>query len=127
MAHSLEARSPFLDADWVEWTARLPERFKVRGLQTKWLLGEAFADRLPSAITERGKAGFGVPIGPWLQNDLHAWVRELLFDNRSLAEWFRIDAIQQLLVEHDSGKINHQKRIWALLMFSLWHNKYLVS
>src|SRR2546426_652024 len=38
MAHSLEARAPLLDAEWVEWTARLPERYKVRGLQTKWLL-----------------------------------------------------------------------------------------
>src|SRR5206468_6417205 len=70
MAHSVEARAPFLDAEWVGWTARLPERYKVRGLKTKWLLKAAFADKLPAAITARGKQGFGLPTGPWLHHEL---------------------------------------------------------
>ncbi len=120
MAHSVEARAPFLDADWVEWTARLPERYKVRGTQTKWLLKAAFADKLPPAIAARGKQGFGVPVGPWLRRELRGWAHELLMGNRLLNEWFRPATVAQLLKEHDAGRVNHGKRLWALLMFALW-------
>jgi asparagine synthase (glutamine-hydrolysing) len=120
MAHSVEARAPFLDPDWVEWTARLPERYKVRGLRTKWLLKAAFADLLPAEIAARGKQGFGVPVGMWLRHELREWTRERLIDNRALTEWFQPNVIQQLLNEHDSGRHNHGKKLWALLMFAVW-------
>ena len=124
MAHSLEARSPFLDVEWVEWTARLPTRFKTRRLTTKWLLKAAFADKLPRNIRLRSKQSFSVPVGAWLRNELHDWTREWL-ENHSLAAWFQPAAVQRLLKEHDSGKINHGKRLWALLIFSVWSQKYL--
>jgi asparagine synthase (glutamine-hydrolysing) len=120
MAHGVEARAPFLDRDWVEWTARLPESFKVRGMQTKWLLKAAFGDRLPPAIAARGKQGFGVPIGPWLRGELRDWARARLDHNPRLDPWFRPAAVAQLLAEHDSGRANHGKKIWALLMVALW-------
>ena len=120
MAHSVEARSPFLDTEWVEWTARLPERYKIRGRQTKWLLKAAFADKLPPAIAARGKQGFGVPLGSWLRHELRDWARERIIDNAALSEWFRPAALQQLYAEHDSGKVNHGKRLWAILMFAQW-------
>jgi asparagine synthase (glutamine-hydrolysing) len=120
MAHSVEARSPFLDVEWVEWTARLPERFKVRHLVTKWLLKAAFADIVPRNVRLRSKQGFGVPVGEWLRNDLRGWAHERLLDNRSLSEHFRPQAVQRLLEEHDSGRINHGKRLWALLIYALW-------
>ena len=120
MAHSLEARSPFLDRDWVEWSARLPRRYKLRGLQTKWLLRQAFADQVPRAILARSKQGFSVPIGLWLRNGLRTWAEERLLDNRALGDWCRPEAVRQLLDEHQGGRINHGKRIWALLMFAVW-------
>jgi asparagine synthase (glutamine-hydrolysing) len=120
MAHSVEARSPFLDVEWVEWTARLPERFKVRHLATKWLLKAAFADIVPRNIRLRSKQGFGVPVGEWLRNDLRGWAHERLLDNHFLSEYFRPKAIQRLLEQHDSGRINHGKRLWALLIYALW-------
>jgi asparagine synthase (glutamine-hydrolysing) len=123
MAHSVEARAPFLDAAWVEWTARLPERYKVRGMQTKWLLKAAFGDRLPPEIARRGKQGFGVPVGHWLRHELRGWARERLLDNSALHNWFRPAAIRRLFDEHDSGKINHGKRLWALLMFGVWQQQ----
>jgi asparagine synthase (glutamine-hydrolysing) len=119
-AHGLEARAPFLDAAWVEWTARLPERYKVRGLQTKWLLKAAFADRLPPEIAARGKQGFSIPVGPWLRGELRGWARERLIGNRAMDEWFRPGAVAQLLDEHDAGRANHGKKLWALLMFAVW-------
>ena len=125
MAHSVEARAPFLDREWVEWTARLPQRFKVRGMQTKWLLKAAFADIVPPAILARGKQGFSVPIGIWLRTELREWARERLLDNRALDEWFRPAAVRRLLEQHASGRVNHGKRLWALLMFAEWSRQYL--
>jgi asparagine synthase (glutamine-hydrolysing) len=124
MAHSLEARSPFLDPDWVEWTARLPNGFKVRRSQTKYLLRTAFADMIPSEILNRGKQGFGVPIGVWLQRELFDWTYSSLFENPALPEWFNIAEIQRYWNEHLDGRMNHSKRIWALLMFALWVENY---
>jgi asparagine synthase (glutamine-hydrolysing) len=123
MAHALEARAPFLDFEWVEWTACLPVKYKIRGLRTKWLLKAAFADLLPDDVSRRGKQGFSVPVGFWLRNELHDWASELLLDSPGLAEWFRRDKIEILLAEHQSGRINHGKRLWALLLFSLWLGK----
>ena len=125
MAHSVEARAPLLDAEWVEWTARLPARYKVRGWQGKWLLKAAFADKLPPAVAARGKQGFGVPVGPWLRGELRAWAQERLLSNSALSEWFRPEAIRRLLGEHDEGRVNHGKRLWALLMFAVWQAHYL--
>jgi asparagine synthase (glutamine-hydrolysing) len=124
MAHSLEARSPFFDVPWLEWTARLPKRYKVRGLKTKWLLASAFADKVPPAVSRRGKQGFSVPVGPWLKHELRDWARARLLDNERLADWFRPAAVQQLLTEHDSGRVNHGKRLWALVLFAEWVERH---
>jgi asparagine synthase (glutamine-hydrolysing) len=126
MAHSLEGRSPFLDADWVEWTARLPERYKVRGKTTKWLLRSAFADLLPAEIAGRGKQGFGVPVGLWLRNDLQDWARQRLIGNSELDKWIRPDAVRHLLEEHDQGRVTHGERLWAILMFAVWMDRYSI-
>jgi len=126
MAHSLEARAPFLDAEWVEWTARLPERYKVRGMQTKWVLKAAFADLLPPQVIDRGKQGFSVPVGLWLRHELHGWAHEHLVGNPVFDALIRPDAVSRLLREHESGKANHGKRLWALLMFAVWLDKYPV-
>ena len=125
MAHSLEARAPFLDAGWVEWTARLPERYKVRGMQTKWLLKAAFSAHLPPVVAARGKQGFSVPIGHWLRGELREWARERLIGNSQFDQWVHPRAVQRLLDEHDSGRVNHGKRLWALLIFAVWLELYL--
>ena len=110
MAHSLEARAPYLDVDWVEWTARLPEKFKVRKLQPKWLLRNAFKKEIPLEILSRGKQGVSIPIGHWFRYELRDWSREQLIDNKNLSEIFRPGAVEQLFIEHDSGKSNHGKK-----------------
>ncbi len=119
MAHSLEARAPLLDVDWVEWTARLPRRFKVRHGKTKWLLRAAFPDLVPKSIRFRSKQGLGVPVGNWFRKELKNWARERLLSN-SLSEWFQPAVVERLLVEHNGGIINHGKRLWALVVFAQW-------
>jgi asparagine synthase (glutamine-hydrolysing) len=121
MANSLEARSPFLDHVLVEWAARLPVQYKLKGRQGKVLLRKAFADMLPPEVLSHGKQGFGIPVGAWLRGPLEAWTREMLLaSDSSPAKWFRREAMVKLIAEHQSGKQDHGKRLWALACLSLW-------
>jgi len=125
MAHSVEARAPFLDAEWVEWSARLPEKYKVRGMQTKWLLKNGFAEEIPANIRSRGKQGFSIPVGQWLRNELREWTKEILMDSKSLSEIVKPQAVNNLFLEHQTGRVNNGKKLWALLMVALWARNYL--
>ena len=121
MAHSLELRSPLLDADVVELGLGLPDRLKVRGLEGKVALKRAFRDLLPSDVAARGKSGFGVPLGRWFRSDLRELAREALLDERSRDRgWFRTATLQRLLDEHETGRADHGHRLWCLLMLELW-------
>lgn len=121
MAASIEPRSPFLDHKVVEWSARVPDRFKVRGRSGKYLLKRAFSKELPEAITRRGKQGFGIPLSVWFRGPLYDWAGELLTGSgSSLGQWFDTRMIQSLLDEHRAGKMDHGKRIYALAMLALW-------
>jgi asparagine synthase (glutamine-hydrolysing) len=126
MAHSLEGRSPFLDHELFEWAARLPESMKVRGAKGKYLLRKAFADYLPEKVQQRGKQGFGIPIGAWLRGDLSGWARDIIFSSQSpLNNWFDRRVIENLFREHLSGQEDHGKRLWALVVLGQWANQHL--
>lgn len=121
MAHGLEGRSPFLDHVLVEWAAKLPVKYKLRGRQGKVLLRKAFADKLPADVLAHGKQGFGIPVGAWLRGPLESWTRELLLaPGAPLAAWFEREALVKLIAEHQAGKQDHGKRLWALVCLALW-------
>lgn len=126
MAASIESRVPFLDHELVEFAAALPDRMKLRGRSTKYILREAFSELVPERILNRGKAGFPVPLGTWLRGPyrhvvdeyvLHPRVRERgLFDPESL---------RLLVAEHDSGKFDHSERLWSLINFEHWYRMHI--
>lgn len=121
MAASLEARSPFLDQELIAWTARLPDRMKVRGRRGKHLLRIAFADALPDNVKRHRKQGFGIPLAAWFRGPLLKWSRELLLDTASpVAPWLNPQAIGQLFDEHVEGRVDHGKRLYALTMLAAW-------
>jgi asparagine synthase (glutamine-hydrolysing) len=126
MAHSLEARSPFLDHELVEFAARLPVGLKMRRLTQKYLLKQAVGPLLPAAVRRRRKMGFAVPIDAWLRGSLRDLAYDVLLDDRALARgYFRPAVVRRYVDDHMSGAAHHHFRIWALLMFELWHRMWI--
>jgi asparagine synthase (glutamine-hydrolysing) len=121
MAASLETRAPFLDHTFVEFLARLPLRLKLRRWTGKYVLKQAMRDRLPRAVLERPKKGFGMPVAKWVKDELRPLVRDTFAPARLQRQGlFNSAFVQQLLDEHESGRADHRKLIWTLLMFELW-------
>jgi asparagine synthase (glutamine-hydrolysing) len=125
MANSLEARSPFLDHEVMEFAARLPVKIKMRGRRLKYLLKRAFADLLPAEIVNRRKMGFGVPVGQWFRGPLRELLRDALLSRQSVDRgYFRQTAIQQLVAQHLEARADHTFQLWNLLMLELWHREF---
>lgn len=125
MAVSLEARSPFLDRDLVEFISRLPVRWKRSRGRSKVILKRSFASRLPRATVARRKQGFGLPLAEWLKGPLAGLVRELLAGERlRAAGYFDAPAVERLVAAHASGAANHRKVLWTLLSFELWRDRH---
>ena len=125
MAHSLEARSPFLDHAVLELAARLPCSWKVRGTTTKRILRELFADLLPPSITRRGKMGFSVPLALWFRQTLAEPLGDLLLAaDARIYRYLRRDGVRSIFHENAAGRADHGKRLWALLNLEIWLRKY---
>ena len=125
MAHGLECRQPFLDYRLVEFAASLPASLKFRWGGGKRLLRRTFERLLPRQIWTRKKMGFGVPLGSWFQNELRELTRERLLSTESRCHQFlRPDAIQVLVDQHMTGKVNHSYRMWNLLILESWLRRW---
>lgn len=126
MAHGLEARSPFLDHELVEFLAKVPAKIKVQNNQPKYLMRKLAAKYLPAPILQREKQGFMFPIAYWFRTDLFAMVSQTLEHSYFVKEgWFNKATIQRLLEEHRSNRQDHHVRLWMLLTLELWHQLYI--
>ncbi|MBI2192557.1 MAG: asparagine synthase (glutamine-hydrolyzing) [Planctomycetes bacterium] len=121
MAHSLEARSPFLDHPFVELAASLPVRYKLRGFQDKYILKRAFADLFPETVRRRRKMGFGVPLARWFRHEVRELLRDRLLDGWATRQGIlQPRGIQRLVQEHLEERRDHSHALWSLLMLELW-------
>ena len=126
MTVSLEARSPFLDHHLMEFAASLPEKLKLRRMTTKYLLKRVLKDLVPVENLVRKKMGFGVPIGHWFRGTMQAFLRETLLSDKALARGlFQPDKVRQLIDQHVEGNMNHEHRLWSLLMLELWFQRFI--
>ena len=125
MAHSLEARVPMLDPVVAELALALPTRMKVRGLSKKRLLRRAVEPLLPREILEGEKRGFSPPMGNWLRGELQPLARDALSPETVRRQgFFEPAAVTRLLDAHVAGTADNSRKVWALLVFSLWHERY---
>ncbi|OIP25420.1 asparagine synthase (glutamine-hydrolyzing) [bacterium CG2_30_37_16] len=125
MAVSLECRSPLLDHKFLELTAKVPPELKLSGLTNKkYIFKKALENFIPNEILYRPKMGFGVPINTWFRNDLESFTKQTLLSKKATSRsLFKKKEISRLLSEHARG-MDHQYRIWALLMLELWLEEY---
>jgi asparagine synthase (glutamine-hydrolysing) len=126
MAAGLEVRAPLLDHRLVELVCQIPGQLKIRGLTTKYLFKRIVGHLLPADIVTRRKQGLGVPIAAWLRGPLRHILEDRLAPER--IAWrglFEPATVSRLIAEHVSGRRNHRKVLWALLMLDAWCDHYL--
>jgi asparagine synthase (glutamine-hydrolysing) len=124
MAHSLEARVPFLDTQVADLALALPTRMKVRGLAKKWLLRKAVAPLVPRAVVYGRKRGFSIPAAAWLRGELEPFARDVLSPETVRRQgYFEAAVVERLLDRHVEGREDLSRQIWGLMSFSLWHDR----
>lgn len=126
MACSLEARSPLLDHELVEFAAALPADQKVRGTEKKVAFRRALRGWVPDEILDAPKRGFQPPLADWLRGELHGYARDVLLDPVARArDQLRPERVAALLDRHAAGVEDHSQGIWTLLVFELWQREFL--
>ena len=126
MAVSLECRVPLLDHELVELAASIPASIKVAGGRLKSLLKRSLSELLPADILERPKRGFGTPMGAWLKRELAPSLRALLAPDVVRARGlFDVDAVDRLVAEHQSNRIDGTDALLALMNLEIWSRMYL--
>jgi asparagine synthase (glutamine-hydrolysing) len=125
MAHSLEVRPPFLDPRIVDFAAGLPERLKLRGSNSKYVLRRLMKDKLPPTVLQRPKIGFDVPIHEWLRGVLRPLLLDTLSQQAVLASGlFDWPAVKRLVKAHLERKANHGYHLWGLMVLLIWMKRW---
>ena len=126
MATSLECRVPFLDNTMIDLGLQMPSRVKIHGRRLKHVLKRALRDVLPAEILERGKRGFGAPVGAWFKHELAPLVRQVLsresVERRGLFHW---DVVRRTINLHEDNREDYTDHLLALTNLELWSRVYL--
>ena len=126
MANSLEVRTPYLDYRLVEFSVNLPLRFKINNGVQKYLMKKLLERYIPRDLVYRTKWGFPAPIGDWLYKDLRYMIDKWLSKEKIAAAGILDDGIVRKVVkEFLSGKKYHNKRVWSMIIFQMWYDKYI--
>jgi len=126
MAHSLELRVPFLDIEVAKIASILPDDFKWRSGVTKYILREAFRKVIPESTRNRRKLGFPTPVRTWLNKDRQD-VYDLILKNQYIKSHMSVEYIQKMIDEQISKSADNSRKIYLLLMLSLWYNTFAKS
>ena len=124
MGVSLETRVPLLNHKVVEFAWNMPIEMKIYRGEGKWALRRILEKYIPNQLINRPKMGFGVPIDSWLRGALFNWSKSILDENIIRSDgFFNYEEIQKIWLEHQSGKYNHEHKLWNILMFQMWLHK----
>jgi asparagine synthase (glutamine-hydrolysing) len=128
MAASIEGRMPFMDTKLAAFVSRHKDSCRIRRGEDKWLLRRAMTPILPRDILHRPKVGFRVPVNLWFRTVLKDYIRDLLLGPGSLTrDYYRRDALAQMLDQHVDGRTNHEKLIWSLMNLELFQRRYRLA
>jgi asparagine synthase (glutamine-hydrolysing) len=126
MAHSLEARVPFMDTVVANFAFSLPVRHKVRGLSKKRLLRKAVEPLLPHEVVHGRKRGFSIPAAAWLRGELEPFARETLSPETIARQGvLQPGAVTRVLDDHVAGRADLSRQVWGLLAFTLWYERHV--
>ncbi|HSB40160.1 MAG TPA: asparagine synthase (glutamine-hydrolyzing) [Gaiellaceae bacterium] len=126
MAHSLEARVPYLDSSVAAFAQALPRRHRVSGLRKKVLLRKAVAPLVPREIVRGKKRGFSIPAAAWLRGELEPFARDTLSTETLHRQgFFRPETVRELIDRHVAGEADFSRQLWGLLAFTLWHERHV--
>jgi asparagine synthase (glutamine-hydrolysing) len=124
MANSLELRSPLLDQDLVAFAFSLPDRFKIRGGECKWLLRRLAKDRVPPHLLDQPKTGFSLPYDAYLRGPWKANFERVVFAAASpCAEWLDMDRVKRQWEAFQGGRNAPLRFLWAVFIFALWRTE----
>ena len=126
MANSLEVRNPYLDYRLMEYSYNLPQHFKINNGTPKYLMKKLLERYLPKELVYRRKWGFPAPIGDWLSRDLSYLIDKWLAPQRIKSQGLLNEKrVSYYVSEFRSGKKYHDKRLWSMIFFQMWHSKYI--
>jgi asparagine synthase (glutamine-hydrolysing) len=126
MANSLEVRSPLLDQNLWHFLAGVPPDLKISGRERKFIFKKTLEPILPNEILYRKKRGFSIPLAEWFRGSLKDLGREVFLGSRNQkSDFFEPRSVQAIWEDHQSGRRNYGTHLWTILMFELWHDRYM--
>jgi asparagine synthase (glutamine-hydrolysing) len=126
MAYSLESRTPLVDYRVVEYSQKIPFKYKYKNGSGKNILKDILYDYLPKKIFDRPKSGFTVPLRNWFRNELKDYVYETLSEeNLQKIDNINIGYVKEMIENHMNEKENNYHQIWTLITYIKWKEKYL--
>jgi asparagine synthase (glutamine-hydrolysing) len=125
MAHSVEARVPFLDREMIDLVFTIPAEVRTRAEDPKYLLKAAIGDLLPVELLSAPKKGFVLPLPLWTRKELRPMIGDLLGPSALKSQGFFLPTLWTKIVEpHLRGDRDFTAQVWTLLMFQLWHDQW---
>lgn len=122
MLNSLECRAPFLNKKIWNFTNQLPEDYLMKGWNKKYILKEAFRDQFPKDFLDKGKSGFGAPVGDWLKSGLKPELESYISEKELIDQnIFHVDNMITMVKDHISGKEDNTFKVWTFYCFQKWY------
>jgi len=126
MAHSLELRVPFLDAEVFHVARTIPPKFKVSAANTKLALREAARADMNNATAERKKQMFPLPLVEWMREERYRALLEAEFEKNTAKKYFKTEELMRILNTHREGRRGSTSKLWTLYSFFLWYREFFI-
>lgn len=124
MYSSLETRLPYLSSEIVEYSWKIPLKFKIRNNVSKYILREILSNYIPRNMLNKKKKGFSVPLASWIKGPLRTWAHDLINSKKmKQSELFDYYEVKKIFEEYNKGKNNFSSGIWNILIFQQWYEK----